>query len=87
MEVIKGMRVGILLRVAVFGGIGLGVSVIENGSVRMIEGMDVALSAVGVEYVPHNEGVCPQAVNNMDAMNKMGRRRFTLNPSVRLYPP
>ena len=87
MDVSNGIDVGVSVKVAVSCGIGLGVSEAGNGSVGRNEGMSIVLSAVGVEYVPHNVGDEPQAVNNMEAMNRMDRRRFTVNPSGRLYPP
>ena len=42
-------------------------------------------SDVGVAYVPHKDGDCPQEVNNTAAMNNNARKRLTWNPFWELY--
>ena len=79
------MAVGVSVKVAVSCGVNVGVTEAGAVSVERSEGIMVGLSTVGVESVPHNEEACPQAVNTMEAMNRMGRRRFTVDPS-RIIP-
>ena len=45
----KGMEVGVRVKVAVSGGTNVGVSEAGKGTVGISEGMNIALSAVGVE--------------------------------------
>ena len=58
-KVAMGMAVGVRVKVAVSCGLTVGVSVAGTVSVGRGEGIDVGLwlSAVGVEYAPHSEGV------------------------------
>ena len=73
------VTVGVEVKVLVGVGGRVAVSVAVGGSGVNGEGM--MYSAVGVEYVPHSEEVCPQEVNIMDAMSSTGKSCFTLNPS------
>lgn len=47
--VAKGMEVGVRVKVAVSGGTNVGVSEAGKGTVGRSEGMNIVLSAVGVE--------------------------------------
>ena len=49
MSVTKGMEVGVRVKVAVSGGTNVGVSEAGKGTVGRSEGMNIVLSAVGVE--------------------------------------
>jgi len=48
-DVTKGMEVGVRVKVAVSGGTNVGVTEAGNATVGGSEGMNIALSAVGVE--------------------------------------
>jgi len=77
------VTVGVDVKVLVAVGGRVAVSVGVGGS--GVNGVGMKYSAVGVEYVPHSESVCPQEVNSMDAMSNTGKSCFTWNPSRELY--
>ena len=81
-DVAGSVAVCVGAEVAVGGG-KVDVTVAGSISGKTAVGSDDSL--VGVAYVPHNDEACPQEVNNMVAMMSMGNRRFTGNPSGRLY--
>jgi len=84
-----GMEDGCVVTVGVAVSVLVEVGARVAGSVAVggcgVNGVGAKFCAVGVEYVPHSEEVCPQEVNMMDAMSSTGKSCFTGNPSRELY--
>ena len=69
---------GVSVKVPVGGGGSVGEATV--GCASGTNSVGKINSDVGVAYVPHNEGVCPQEVNNIVAMKSMAMVRLTWNP-------
>src|SRR5512140_291887 len=76
--------VGVGVNVRVGSGVLVG-DVVAVGVLGRV-GVETGASEVGVEYVPHRDGVCPQELNKRAAMQKTNRVRVTGHPFSELYP-